>query len=218
MKILTLISVLSPALLISPVLGADTVIEGHVKMPPSKAPAAAAGRYQQKAGTVAASEPPVAVIYLEGAFPAKSSSSSTPEKVAQKDYQFLPGILPIQRGSKIEFPNLDDDYHHVFSYSKTKEFDVGRYRKGETPPAVLFDKAGLVKVGCEIHDHMRAHILVLDTPYFAKTDPEGKYRFTLKDVPAGKYTLKAWINEKTTWEQPVELKEGATVQADFPVQ
>jgi len=128
----------------------------------------------------------------------------------------MPGTLAVQKGSKIVFPNQDDDYHHVFSYSKTKEFDVGRYRKGESTPSVVFDKAGVVRVGCEIHEHMRAYIVVLDTPHFKTTEPSGKYRLELKNIPDGKYTLKAWVNEKTTWEQPVELKEGATLQVDFP--
>jgi len=197
-------------------LQADVVIEGTVKLPPSKAPAAAAARYQQKAGAVAAPSPPVAVVYLEGSFTAKGSSSSAPAEMGQKDYQFMPGTVVVRRGSQIVFPNHDDDYHHVFSYSKTKEFDVGRYRKGETTPSVTFDKAGVVRVGCEIHEHMRAYILVLDTPHFATTDAAGKYRLELKNVPDGKYTFKAWVNEKTTWEQPVELKDGAKLQVDFP--
>lgn len=197
---------------------ADMVIEGTVKLPPAKTPAAAPARYQQKAGTVAAPAPSVAVVYLDGSFPSKPSPASAPVQVEQKNYQFTPAITPIQKGSKVEFPNKDDDYHHVFSYSKTKEFDLGRYRKDEKPPEVTFDKAGVVKVGCEIHDHMRASIVVLDTPHFTRTEPDGKYRLELKNVPAGKYTLKAWINDKTTWTQAVELKDGATVHIDFPGQ
>src|SRR2546422_842862 len=81
---------------------------------------------------------------------------------------------------------------------------------------VRFDKAGVVKVGCEIHDHMRAIILVLDTPHFTKTTPDGKYRLELKGVPDGKYTLKAWVNEKTVWEQPIDVKQGAVLHVDFP--
>lgn len=196
--------------------GAETIIEGSVKLPPPKPASAAASRYQQKAGTVGIPDPPVAVVYLEGSFPAPRTTSPPAGKVEQKNYQFSPGILPILRGSKVVFPNEDDDYHHVFSYSKTKEFDLGRYRKNEEQAAVTFDKVGVVKIGCEIHDHMRAFILVLDTPHFTKTDPAGKFRLTLKDVPDGKYVLKAWVNEKTTWEKPVELKQGSPVSVMFP--
>lgn len=194
---------------------AEIVIEGAVKLPPIKAASAVASRYQLKAGVVAAPEPPAAVVYLEEAFPAPKRSSSSPQKMTQKDYQFVPGILPVRRGSKVEFPNHDVDYHHVFSYSKTKEFDLGRYRKDEKPAVVDFDNPGVVKVGCEIHDHMLGVILVLDTPYFTKTVAAGKYRLVLKDVPAGKYVLKAWVNEKTVWERPVELREKATLTVDF---
>ena len=194
---------------------AETIIEGTVKLPPARPPSAVASRYQQKAGSVATPESPAAVVYLEGSFPETSAKPLAGGKVEQKDYQFVPGILPVFRGSEVKFPNLDEDYHHVFSYSKPKKFDLGRYRNDENPPAVVFDKPGVIKVGCEIHDHMRAVILVLDTPYFTKTEPNGKYRLVLKDTLAGKFTLKAWLNEKTVWEQPVELKEGATLTIDF---
>ena len=79
----------------------------------------------------------------------------------------------------VEFPNLDDMYHNVFSYSKTKRFDLGRYRKDEKPGSVLFDKPGTVTVHCEIHDRMRGTVLVLETPYFVKTDAQGHYRLNI---------------------------------------
>jgi hypothetical protein len=115
----------------------------------------------------------------------------------------------------VEFPNLDDTYHNIFSYSPAKRFDLGRYRPEERPiPSVVFDVAGLVTLRCDIHEHMRGLILVLNTPYFVITDESG--RFQLSGLPAGRYTLKAWIDSKTTREQPVELKSGATLRADFP--
>ncbi len=198
-----------------PALG-DIVIEGTVKLPPPKPAPAAAGRYQQKSGSVATPSPPSAVVYLEGSFPNSPAKNATLAVIEQKSFQFDPGVLPVQKGAQVEFPNHDDDYHHVFSYSKTKEFDLGRYRKDEKPAAVKFDKPGVVKIGCEIHDHMRATILVLDTPYFKKTDSDGNYRLTLANVPAGKYVLKAWVNERTIWEQPVELKDGVALKVNFP--
>jgi hypothetical protein len=79
---------------------------------------------------------------------------------------------------------------------------------------VVFDKPGLVTLRCEIHEHMRGLILVLDTPYFILTDADGWFR--LSGLPAGRYTLKAWIDSKTTRQQPVELKSGATAHVDFP--
>ena len=114
----------------------------------------------------------------------------------------------------VEFPNHDDLYHNVFSYSKTKRFDLGRYRKDEKPAAQLFDKPGVVKLNCEIHEHMRGIILVLDTPYFTKTDTNGHYR--LESLPAGRFTLKAWLNEKITLQREVELDTGKILVVDFP--
>jgi Carboxypeptidase regulatory-like domain len=123
--------------------------------------------------------------------------------------------LPIRVGTTVEFPNLDDTYHNIFSYSPAKRFDLGRYRPEERPiPSVVFDKPGLVTLRCEIHEHMRGLILVLDTPYFILTDADGRFR--LSGVPSGHYTLKAWIDSKTTRQQPVELKSGATAHVDFP--
>lgn len=189
-------------------------IEGTVALPPATtSPSAAAAKYQiNTSGTVAKPEPPEAVVYLEGNFGAPAPKQGTVE-VAQKNFQFAPGILVIQKGTKVEFPNKDDDYHSVFSYSKPKRFDLGRYRKDEKPAAQLFDKTGVVKLYCEIHEHMRGTILVVDTPHFAKTDPKGVYK--LENLPAGKYTLKCFLDEKTTLEKPVELKDGETLKVDF---
>ena len=195
---------------------ADIVIEGVVTLPPPKAASAAQARYQQKSGVVAAPESPLAVVYLEGTFANAAAAAPAKESVPQKGFQFTRGLVPVQKGTEVEFPNGDDDYHHVFSYSKTKEFDLGRYRKDEKAPSVRFDKPGVVRVGCEIHDHMRAVVLVLDTPHFARTEADGKYRLVIKEPVSGRFVLKAWVNERTVREQPVELKQGATLQVNFP--
>jgi hypothetical protein len=123
-------------------------------------------------------------------------------------------LVAVQRGAVVRFPNLDDEYHSVFSYSKTKSFDLGRYRKDEAPASITFDKPGVVKLYCEIHDHMRGTILVLDTPYFTKTDANGHYR--LEALPAGRYVLKAWVDDETVHATPVELGDGAPLRVDFP--
>jgi len=113
-----------------------------------------------------------------------------------------------------EFPNFDDEYHNVFSYSKSKRFDLGRYRKDEKPAVQVFDQPGVVRLRCEIHEHMRGTILVLDTPCFTKTDTNGVYR--LENAPAGNFVLKAWVDEKTIYERSVEVKPGETLKVDFP--
>ena len=173
-----------------------------------------AKRYEIVAhGGALATEPPVAVVYLEGAFP-KPSSLPT-KQIAQQNLTFVPTLLPVQVGTKIEFPNFDDTYHSIFSYSPAKRFDLGRYRPEERPiPSEIFDKPGLVTLRCDIHEHMRGLILVLDTPYFVVSDPEGRFR--LKGLPAGRYNLKVWIDSKTTRQQPIELKSSETAHVDFP--
>ena len=194
---------------------AEATIEGTVALPKPKAETAAPPRYEIKlAGEVAPPPAPVAVVYLEGNFSSATSTNATVSaKVVQERFQFSPAVLPVRTGTVIEFPNLDDSYHNVFSYSKPKRFDLGRYRKDEKPAAVVFDKAGVVKLYCEIHPHMRATILVLDTPYFTKTDTNGNFR--LEHLPVGKFTLKAWLDEKTQLERAVDLSDGATLRVDF---
>jgi len=194
---------------------AETIVEGRVNLPRSHAPPPVMSkRYEIVTnGGVLATQPPLAVVYLDGSFPTLTSHPI--KQVAQKDLAFLPALLPVQVGTTVEFPNLDDTYHNIFSYSPTKRFDLGRYRPEERPiPSVLFDVAGLVTLRCDIHEHMRGLILVLNTPYFVITDEGGRFR--LSGLPSGRYTLKAWIDSKTTREQPVELKSGTTLRTDFP--
>jgi plastocyanin len=193
---------------------AQAVIEGRVELPKAQSAPVMNKRYEIVAkGGVLAPMPPLAVVYLEGAFSKRSAPAT--KQMLQKDLTFLPALLPVQVGTKVEFPNLDDTYHNIFSFSPAKRFDLGRYRADEVPiPSVVFDVSGLVTVRCDIHEHMRALILVLDTPYFTISDTEGHYR--LSGLPAGHYTLKAWLSSKTTREQPVELTKGSSLKVNFP--
>ena len=193
---------------------AEAVVEGQVGLPKSHSAPVMAKRYEiVTKGSVLATSPPLAVVYLDGSFP-KPTSHLT-KQIAQKDLAFLPSLLPVQVGTRVEFPNLDDTYHSIFSYSPAKRFDLGRYRPDERPiPSEVFDTPGLVTLRCDIHEHMRGLILVLETTYFVVTDAEGRFR--LSGLPSGRYMLKAWIDSKTTREQPVELKRGATLHVDFP--
>jgi plastocyanin len=200
---------------ITPVaLLAGAVVEGRVELPKSHSPPVQAKRYEiVTKGGVLSTQPPLAVVYLEGAFPRPASLPT--KQVAQKDLTFVPALLPIRVGTSVEFPNLDDTYHNIFSYSPAKRFDLGRYRTEERPiPVQVFDKLGLVTLRCDIHEHMRGLILVLNTPYFAMTDTDGHFR--LSELPAGRYTLKAWIDSRTTREKAIELKNGQTLRVDFP--
>ena len=193
----------------------QAAVEGRVDLPKTKSAPVMAKRYEiVTAGGVLSTSPPLAVVYLEGSFP-KPAGLPT-KQVAQKDLAFLPSLLPIQVGTRVEFPNLEKDtYHNIFSYSPAKRFDLGRYRPDERPvPSQIFDVAGLITLRCDIHEHMRGLILVLDTPHFTITDESGHFRLTT--LPAGHYTLKAWVDSRTTRAQSVDLKSGATVHVDFP--
>jgi plastocyanin len=129
-----------------------------------------------------------AVVFVRDPLPA-ATSHPNPQIVDQVNKTFVPEVLPIVVGTLVHFPNHDQIHHHVYSFSPAKTFELPLY-KGEDAAPVLFDKVGVVKIGCNIHDWMSGVILVLPTPYFTVTDRDG--RFTLSDLPGGTYTLSAW--------------------------
>jgi len=194
--------------------GELALIQGRVALPKTLATTVIPQRYEvvDRNGIVATS-PALAVVYLEGPFPRPTTPATV--QLAQKNLAFSPSLLAIQVGTRVEFPNLDDTFHNIFSFSPAKRFDLGRYRPNDTPvPSQMFDTPGLVTLRCEIHQHMRGLILVLDTPHFVITDGDGRFRLT--DLPPGKYVLKAWVDSKTTYSRPVEVAPGANLQIDFP--
>lgn len=129
-----------------------------------------------------------AVVFVQALSPAPGKPRAM-QAVDQVNKTFVPGLLPIVVGTSVRFPNHDQIHHHVYSFSPTKTFELPLY-KGEDAPPVLFDKVGVVKIGCNIHDWMSGIILVLPSPHFAVTGADG--RFALEDLPAGAYTLVAW--------------------------
>jgi plastocyanin len=193
---------------------ADSAIEGRVELPQARGPVVVNKRYTivSKGGEVA-TDPALAVVYLEGKF-AKPASLPTVQ-MAQKNLAFVTPLLPVQAGTKVEFPNQDDAFHNIFSYSPAKRFDLGRYRPEERPiPSQVFDTPGLVMLRCDIHEHMRGVVLVLETPHFTTSKPDGTYR--LAGLPPGRYSLRAWVSSKKTMEREVEIRNGATMRVDFP--
>src|SRR5467141_1469320 len=160
---------------------ANATVEGRVELPKSHSAPVQAKRYQiVTKGGVLSTQPPLAVVYLDGPFPQPASLPT--KQVTQKDLTFIPSLLPVQIGTKVEFPNLDDAYHNIFSYSPAKRFDLGRYRPDERPiPSQVFDAPGLVVLRCDIHEHMRGLVLVLSTPFFVVTDADGRFR--LRGLP-----------------------------------
>lgn len=134
-----------------------------------------------------------------------------PAEIEQRGLKFLPLVSVIQTGSKVSFPNFDKVKHHIYSFSPAKKFDQKLY-SGVAAATQVFDKAGTVVLGCNIHDAMVAYIKVVDTPYFAKTDAAGAARIALPG--AGRYTLAAWHFNMSgaAIEQGVAVRaEGATV-------
>jgi hypothetical protein len=126
-------------------------------------------------------------------------------------------VLAIVAGTTVDFPNDDRTYHNVFSLSKTRSFDLGRYATGRSK-SVRFDRPGIVRVFCDIHSHMSAFILVFAHRYFAVTDDDGRY--SLENVPPGTYTLTVW-NESIRDDAPkrtVTVPDGGgDVDADFTI-
>jgi plastocyanin len=112
-----------------------------------------------------------------------------PFKVAQQNIQFQPGVLIVPVGADVSFPNRDSVRHHVYSFSPAKRFELKLYGREESR-SVRFDKPGVVALGCNIHDSMSGFVVVVDTPYAAKSDSAG--RAVIEGVPAGAGTLTVW--------------------------
>jgi plastocyanin len=129
----------------------------------------------------------------------------------QKNRTFIPHVLAVQTGTSVRFPNSDDVRHHVYSFSPAKSFQLPLY-KGTTAKPVLFHRAGLVTVGCNIHDQMSAYIVVVETPYFEKTGADG--RATLEAVSSGRYSVRVWYPSMREEPRP----ETITVTGDERVQ
>ena len=157
------------------------------------------------------------VVYLEtaprGAFDVPSDRHA---RMNQLNERFIPHVLAITAGTWVDFPNGDRTYHNVFSLSKAKEFNLGRYAAGHSE-SVKFDQPGVVRVFCEIHSHMNAFILVIGHRFFAMTDDDGRYR--IDGVPPGTYTLVVW-NEAIRGDPPkrvITMGETGDVDADFTI-
>lgn len=210
---LTLLMFILPAVtaMAGPQAGAVT---GIVPMPGRPAGRVAVEKYTGTISGKVASPPPLrAGVWLEGPG-AKPDPAPAKVVLAQQGYQFADSLIIVPCGASVEFPNRDNDYHNIFSLSRTKRFDLGRYKKNEAPaPVVTFDKPGLVRLKCEIHDHMDAVVLVVDSRWRVLTDTAGK--FALTGVPPGGYTLHAQLDEKTRWTVAVTITSGKTATADF---
>ena len=142
----------------------------------------------------------------------------TPEVVDQIDKEFVPYVKPILVGSAVSFPNRDNIRHHVYSFSPAKRFELPLYAGTPSAP-IVFDKPGVVTLGCNIHDWMIAHIYVAETPYYGKTDREGKAR--IASLQPGEYVLRVWHprldgSEESTL-QRLTLERTGTAEASWRI-
>ncbi len=131
-----------------------------------------------------------AVVFLDSAEARKQVKPLIGAEMAQEKRKFVPSVLVVPVGTEVRFPNHDSVRHHVYSFSPAKKFELKLYSGTPSNP-VLFDKPGVVVLGCNIHDQMVGWILVLDTPYFAQT-PATAGKASMGEVPPGRYRLRAW--------------------------
>ena len=160
-----------------------------------------------------------AAIFLVSASGGSDARSQRTVAVEQVDREFVPYVSVIQVGTAVTFPNRDPILHHVYSFSPAKPFEIKLYT-GKSPTEVLFDHAGVVTLGCNIHDWMVGYIVVVPTPHFARTDANGVAR--LRDVPAGSCELRSWHPQQRSAvaAQPLTLAAAASAGAvvDFVLQ
>ena len=195
-------------------LWAGGSVSGVVVLDTPKPPAVDAGYKPQTVKPIQAEDVTPAIVWVEkSGITYPKTRVNEVVRIEQRGYQFRPAISAVQTGASADFPNQDDEFHNVFSYSKPRRFDLGRFRKNELSPRITFDKAGLVKVYCEIHQHMRCRILVLDTPWFAVTDSQGRFKIT--GIPAGDYQIKAMLPSEKNVQSPVVIHEGKTTQVQL---
>jgi len=197
--------------------GADGVIKGTVDI--RRNPQTTEAR-PASAGLGPAPRRPVefrpAVVYLDKA-PAGAFELPEPGRAImdQRDQTFVPHVLAITVGTTVDFPNSDVTFHNVFSLSRTRSFDLGRYSRGRSK-SVRFDRPGVVQVFCDIHSHMSAYILVFAHHYFAVTDRSGA--FTISGVPPGSYALAVWHEGEVRETRAVTVPDsGGIIETAFAI-
>jgi plastocyanin len=153
------------------------------------------------------------VVYLETAPRAAFEQIDPAHAVMdQRNETFVPHLLAITTGTTVDFPNSDRIYHNVFSLSKTKTFDLGRYAAGRSQ-AVRFDRPGIVRVFCDIHSHMNAFILVFNHRFFDVTDADGRYH--IDNIPPGTYNVIAWNEGLASEPRSASVPDGGSTELDF---
>lgn len=208
--------------LCTPALSAGTsqsgagVIRGRVTVPDAPAPAGRPAVSDLTGSSHPAVDRRRVVVYLESA-PRHAFDELRPATVRmdQRNEQFVPRVLAVTVGTSVLFPNNDRTFHNVFSLSRARTFDLGRYRPGRTGRPVLFDRPGIVPISCDIHTHMSAYILVFSHPFFAVSDVEGRYQ--IEGVPPGTYSLRVWSELGSAAPRSVTVTDEGSVEANFQV-
>jgi plastocyanin len=156
------------------------------------------------------------VVYLErapdGAAP--PGRVQGPVRMEQEGLTFKPHVLAVVKGTTVEFPNRDLLFHNVFSLSKAATFDLGRYPRDGTK-SLRFMRPGIVQVFCHIHSDMSGVIVVLDNPFFASPDSEG--RFVIDGIPPGEYHVVAWHERARLTTKTIRIEAGQEAVLDFQI-
>jgi plastocyanin len=150
------------------------------------------------------------VVYLKDAPPRQLAPTTV--EIRQRDENFIPRVVAVPVGSVVGFPNDDPIYHNVFSLSRPRNFNLGRYPSGHTR-RVQFDRPGIVKVFCDIHSHMSATVMVFNHPWFAVPAEDG--RFELPGIPPGDREITAWHERLGDTTQSVRVETGRMAEAYF---
>ncbi len=187
-------------------------ISGTIILEPPPPPRRSANRYAGAGATTQVVQQLPAVVYLKG----KIAGTPPPDYVAtpqmmQSDTAFVPAAVVVTVGNTVSFPNGDPFFHNVFSYSRARRFDLGRYPAGESKD-VVFDEPGIIQVFCEVHDFMRGTIVVTENPYYAIVADDGT--FSIVGVPPGDYTLVAWQADHDEVERSVTVTEGGNAHLE----
>ncbi|HYV17401.1 MAG TPA: carboxypeptidase regulatory-like domain-containing protein [Verrucomicrobiae bacterium] len=160
------------------------------------------------------------VVYVESVpaieTAARAAATNPPRglSIRQDGLAFVPHVLPVLRGTTVDFPNTDPVFHNVFSLARAATFDLGRYPRGDAR-SVRFDTPGIVKVFCHIHSDMSAVVLVLDNPYFVAPDASG--RFSLDGLPPGEYKVVAWHERARPSRRSVRIEPGRATNVTFDI-
>ncbi len=153
-----------------------------------------------------------AVVYIKKIEGNKFLPPKEPVVLNQTGLRFVPHVLPVIVGTTVNFPNEDDVLHNVFSPGHINRFNLGTYLQGSNK-AVKFNKPGVALLLCNIHHEMSAFVVVVETPYFAVTGPNGNYK--ISNVPPGKYELAVWHEEMKPQIKEIKASEKEIIIINF---